>query len=228
MAAGKSFASGKSYNNRHNPITIYAEAHSEEFPDAYNRLAELTLTMSHGMMMGAPEVVRLNQNLIRSIGGKRCIDVGVFTGISSLGAALAIPEDGQVISCDVSKEYTDVGRPYFAEAGVAHKIDIRIAPALETLDALLEQGEEGKFDFAFIDADKVNYTNYYERCMRLLRPGGIITIDNTIWSGKVADEAVQDESTVAIRNVNKVAKDDPRCHNMLLNIGDGLHLIFKK
>jgi len=220
--------SGKSYNNRHNPITIYAEAHSEDFPDVYNRLAARTLEMTQGMMMGAPEVVRLNQNLIRSIGGRRCIDVGVFTGISTLGAALAIPDDGQVIACDVNKEFTDIGAPYFKEAGVDHKIDVRIAPALDTLDALLDQGEEGKFDFAFIDADKENYTSYYERCMKLVRSGGIITIDNTIWSGAVADDSKQDESTVAIRHVNDVVKADTRCHNILLTIGDGLHIVFKK
>jgi caffeoyl-CoA O-methyltransferase len=162
------------------------------------------------------------------MGARRCLEVGVFTGYSSLAVALALPDDGRIVACDVSEEWTSVARRYWAEAGVAHKIDLRLAPALETLEALLVEGEAGCFDFAFLDADKENYLRYYEVVLELVRPGGLIVADNTLWSGRVADPANDEASTVALRRFNDFLHRDERVDLSLVPIGDGLTLARKR
>lgn len=167
--------------------------------------------------------------LVETIGARRCLEVGVFTGYSSLVVALALPPDGKLIACDVSEEYTAVARRYWAEAGVAHKIDLRLGPAVETLDRLLAGGQAGTFDFAFIDADKPNYDNYYERALKLLRPGGLVAVDNVLWGGSVIKpEKDKDPNTLAIRALNRKLRDDNRVTISLLTIGDGLTLACKR
>merc|ERR1712029_826668 len=149
--------------------------------------------------MGAPEVISLHGLLIKSLAARKVIDVGVFTGASSLAAALALPDDGIVIGCDVSEDFTSYAKKYWTEAGVEKKIKLEIAPAAETLKKLVDNGEENTFDFAFIDADKSGYDTYFELCLRLLRQGGIIAFDNTLWDGRVLDDAEQSEDTVALK-----------------------------
>ncbi|HET6896006.1 MAG TPA: class I SAM-dependent methyltransferase [Candidatus Baltobacteraceae bacterium] len=180
-----------------------------------------------GMQTGADQVQFL-QLLVRLVGARRCIEVGVFTGYSSLGVALALPDDGKIIACDVSEEYTAIARRYWERAGVAGKIDLYLAPATQTLDELIAAGEEGRFDFAYIDADKTGYDAYYERCLKLLRPNGLVTIDNVLWSGDVVDENTTDEDTLALRTLNEKIGRDQRVDASLLPIGDGLMVVRKK
>ena len=179
-------------------------------------------------MQIAPEQGQFMALLARLAGARRCIEVGVFTGYSSLAVALALPPDGRIVACDVSEEYTAVARRHWKEAGVADKISLRLAPALETLDALLAEGEAGRFDFAFIDADKEGYPGYYERLLELLRPGGLIAVDNTLWDGAVADPADEEPDTVAIRAFNARLHADQRVDLSLVPIGDGLTLARKR
>ncbi|HEX5339313.1 MAG TPA: class I SAM-dependent methyltransferase [Gammaproteobacteria bacterium] len=181
----------------------------------------------HGMQI-SPEQGQFMQMLVRLSGAKRCIEVGVFTGYSSLAVALALPDEGRIIACDVSEEYTAVARRYWKEAGVEKKIDLRLAAATETLDKLLDQGEAGRYDFAFIDADKANYANYYQRILELLRPGGLIAVDNVLWSGGVIDGKDKSEDTVAIRAFNEALCADQRIELSMLPIGDGLTLARKR
>jgi len=178
-------------------------------------------------MQIAPEQGQFMQLIIRLLGAKRTIEVGVFTGYSALAVALALPDDGQIIACDISEEWTQLGQTYWQRAGVDHKIDLRIAPASETLDSLIAAGESGLFDFAFIDADKTSYPTYFEQCLQLLRPGGLIAIDNVLWNGSVIDPANQTEDTQAIRVFNKTLHTDPRIELSLIPIGDGLTLARK-
>jgi caffeoyl-CoA O-methyltransferase len=179
-------------------------------------------------MQISPEQGQFMALLVRLIGATRCIEVGVFTGYSSLAVALAMPPTGRIVACDISEEYTDMARPYWAEAGVAGRIDLRIAPAMETLDALLADGAAGTYDFAFIDADKEAYAGYYERSLQLLRPGGLIAVDNTLWDGAVADPDDHEPDTVAIRAFNETLRDDARVDLSLVPIGDGLTLARKR
>jgi predicted O-methyltransferase YrrM len=167
------------------------------------------------------------QLLIRLMGARRCLEVGVFTGYSSLAVALALPADGRIVACDISEAWTAVARRYWAEAGVAGKIDLQLAPALQTLDRLIGAGAAGSFDFAFIDADKANYKAYYERALTLIRQGGLIAVDNTLWAGRVADPKVSDADTEAIRAFNRHLESDRRVHLSLVPIGDGLTLALK-
>lgn len=193
-------------------------------------LAELrAATRDHprASMQIAPEQGQFMALLVRLLGARRTIEVGVFTGYSALAVALALPEDGRVIGCDISVEYTDVAKPYWEKAGVAHKIDLRIASALDTLDGLLEQGQAGGFDFAFIDADKTGYDAYYERCLSLLRKGGLIAVDNVLWKGQVL-RAAEDEDTAAIQAFNRKLRSDERIDLSLLPLGDGLTLARKR
>jgi caffeoyl-CoA O-methyltransferase len=180
-----------------------------------------------GMQTGADQVQFL-QLLVRLVGARRCIEVGVFTGYSSLGVALALPDDGKIVACDVSEEYTAIARRYWQRAGVDQKIDLYLAPAAQTLDELIAAGEEGRFDFAYIDADKTGYDAYYERCLRLLRPSGLITIDNVLWSGEVLDEDSTDDDTIALRALNAKIGRDQRVEASLLPIGDGLMVVRKR
>ncbi|MFO0545804.1 MAG: O-methyltransferase, partial [Pseudanabaena sp.] len=165
--------------------------------------------------------------LIQLIGAKKTLEVGVFTGYSSLSVALALPEDGKVIACDVSEEYTSIARRYWEKAEVTHKIDLHIAPAIQTLDRLLTEGQANTFDFAFIDADKENYDGYYERSLQLVRQGGLIAIDNVLWSGRVIDPEFQDADTLAIRALNEKLHQDERISLSLLPVSDGLTLALK-
>ncbi|MCJ7453437.1 MAG: class I SAM-dependent methyltransferase [Steroidobacteraceae bacterium] len=192
------------------------------------RLREETAANPMSRMQISPEQGQFMALLARLIGARRCIEVGVFTGYSSLAVALALPADGRIVACDVSEEWTAVARRYWAEAGVAQKIDLRLAPALETLDSLLAAGDGGSFDFAFIDADKTNYLGYYERVLKLLRPGGLVAVDNTLWTGRVADPEVADPDTVALRHFNERLHHDDRVDLSLLPVGDGLTLARKK
>lgn len=191
-------------------------------------LREETLRMTQRSMQIAPEQGQFMALVARLVGARRCIEVGVFTGYSSLATALALPDDGRLVACDVSEEWTAVARRYWRLAGVEHKIDLRLAPALDTLDALLGNGERGRYDLAFIDADKTGYLAYYERCLELLRPGGLIMVDNTLWDGRVADPEVGDEDTLAIRHFNECLHRDDRVDLSLVPIGDGLTLARKQ
>ena len=192
------------------------------------RLREETAKDPMARMQISPEQGQFMALLARLTGARRCIEVGVFTGYSSLAVALALPADGSIVACDVSEQWTSVARRYWAEAGVASRIDLRLAPALETLDLLLAAGGAGTFDLAFIDADKENYLGYYERVLRLLRPGGLAVADNTLWSGRVADPEVADVDTVALRHFNEHLHRDDRVDLALLPVGDGLTLARKK
>ncbi|TYQ25393.1 class I SAM-dependent methyltransferase [Pseudanabaena sp. UWO310] len=182
---------------------------------------------ARGNMQIAPEQGQLMALLIQLIGAKKTLEVGVFTGYSSLSVALALPEDGKVIACDVSEEYTSIARRYWQKAEVAHKIDLHIAPAIQTLDRLLAEGQANTFDFAFIDADKENYDGYYERSLQLVRQGGLIAIDNVLWSGRVIDPEFQDADTLAIRALNEKLHQDQRISLSLLPVSDGLTLALK-
>ena len=179
-------------------------------------------------MQVSPEQGAFMALLIRLTSTRRAIEVGTFTGYSALVVAEALPADGRLVACDVSAEWTAIGRRHWAAAGVADKIDLKLAPAVETLDTLIAGGESGAFDFAFIDADKVNYDAYYERCLTLLRPGGAVAIDNVLWGGRVADAEHTDAATVAIRTLNEKVRGDARVDAAMLPIGDGLTLAVKR
>jgi predicted O-methyltransferase YrrM len=197
-------------------------------PEVLRRLREETGQMPEMTMQTMAEQCQLMALLAGSIGARRTIEVGVFTGYSALWTALALPQDGYILACDISEKWTSIGHRYWREAGVEHKIDLRLAPALETLDAVLANGAEGSFDFAYIDADKANYGNYYERVLKLLRPRGLILFDNVLWSGKVADENEQDSDTVALRAFNSKLAGDARVDMSMLPIGDGLTIACKR
>lgn len=166
--------------------------------------------------------------LQRLIGARRCLEIGVFTGYSSLATALALPDDGLLVACDVSDEWTRVAREFWDRAGVASKVDLRLGLATETLENLLRAGEAQRFDFAFVDADKENYESYYELCLRLIRPGGVLVFDNVLWSGSVAVSTDQRASTRALRELNRRATSDPRVEASLVAIADGLLLLRKR
>ena len=197
-------------------------------PDVLCRLREETAKMHQHNMQISPEQGQFMALLVELTGARKCLEVGTFTGYSTLSLALALPEDGQIVACDISEEFTSRAKPYWQKAGVAGKIDLRLGPALETLDALIADGESGAFDFAFIDADKVNYQGYFQRALDLIRRGGLILVDNVLWSGAVVDPARDDEDTEAIRAFNQVCADDPRISLSLVPIGDGLTLARKR
>ncbi|MEY2167234.1 MULTISPECIES: class I SAM-dependent methyltransferase [unclassified Rhodanobacter] len=190
-------------------------------------LREATRSHPRAGMQISPEQGQFMALLVRLLGARRTLEIGVFTGYSALSVALALPADGRILACDISEEYTRIGRPYWERAGVAHKIDLRLAPALETLDAELAAGAAGRYDFAFIDADKTGYAAYYERCLQLLRPGGLIAIDNVLWSGAVARPA-RDEDTRALQALNERLHGDERIDLSMLPVGDGLTLARKR
>jgi predicted O-methyltransferase YrrM len=196
-------------------------------PEVFRELRAETSKLAEGEMQIAPEQGPFLALLVQLMGAKKCLEVGTFTGYSALWVASVLPADGKVICCDVSETYTALARKYWAKAGLAGKIDLRIAPALDTLNALLAAGHAGTFDYAFIDADKANYDAYYELALKLLRPGGLIAIDNTLWDGKVADPAVTDADTVAIRTLNAKLHGDERVSLSFLPFADGLTLARK-
>jgi caffeoyl-CoA O-methyltransferase len=205
----------------------YVVAHGVREHPAQCALREATRSQPHAGMQIGPDQGQFLAMLTRLGGFRRAIEVGVFTGYSALSVALALPDDGYLLACDVSEPYTAIGRPFWAEAGVAHKIDLRIAPAVETLDAQLAAGAAGSFDFAFIDADKAGYDAYYERCLGLLRTGGLIAIDNVLWGGSVARPA-QDADTRALQALNDKIHGDERVDIVLVPIGDGVTLARKR
>lgn len=197
-------------------------------PEILRRLREETAAMPLSMMQIAPEQGQFMGLIVELIGARQCLELGVFTGYSSLVVALALPDDGHITACDVSEEFTAVARRYWAEAGIAHKIDLRLAPGLDTLDALLAEGADETYDFAFVDAVKTEYADYYERLLKLIRPGGLIAVDNVLWGGAVADPDDNGEDTVAIRAFNEKLRDDPRVTMSLLPLADGLTLARKR
>jgi len=188
------------------------------------RLREGNQRERGGSMQVAPEEGALLGLLVSLLDARRVLEVGTFTGYSSTAMALALPPDGRIVCCDVSREWTDVARVAWADAGVADRVELRLGPAVETLDALLADGGEGSFDLAFIDANKTGYDDYYERCLRLVRSGGLVAIDNVLWSGKVADPSVQDDDTRAIRALNEKVAADVRVDPVIVSAGDGLTL----
>lgn len=209
-------------------IHEYLLSVNRPLPALWQRLRDETQQLPMGMMQISAEQGHFMGFLIELLGARKVLEVGVFTGYSALVVASALPEDGKLIACDVSEEWTSIGRRYWEEAGVAPRIDLRLAPAVETLEALLAQGEAETFDFAFMDADKSSYATYYEQLLRLLRPGGVLSIDNVLWGGRTADEADQSEDTIAIRNLNLKIRDDARVSMCMLPIGDGLTLVRKR
>lgn len=210
-------------------IYAYIMNNSLREPDVLRRLREETeATNPHAIMAISPVQGQFMMLLLKLISAKKTLEIGVFTGYSSLCTALTIPADGHVYACDVSEEWTSVARRYWAEAGVADKITLKLAPATETLDALLAGGHAGTFDFAFIDADKPNYDAYYERALKLVRKGGLLVFDNMLWYGKVADQSVMDADTVALRALNAKLHQDDRVFTSLIGVGDGMHLAIKQ
>ena len=206
----------------------YVAAHGVRETTLQRELRRITQRMPRpSMQIGAVQGALL-QVLVRATGARRCLEIGTFTGYSALAVALALPRDGRIVCCDVSEEWTAIARRYWKRAGVAAKVDLRIAPALETLAALLKQGKAGKFDFAFIDADKANYANYYERCLKLVRRGGLIAVDNTLWGGSVVDRRDRTVDTRAIRAFNRKLIRDRRVDIALVPVGDGLSLAVRR
>jgi predicted O-methyltransferase YrrM len=210
--------------------------------DLYNYLLSISLresellanlraeTAQHerSSMQMSPDEGQFLAFLIKLIGAKRTIEVGVYTGYSSLWLALALPDDGHLIACDVNEQWTSIARRYWQAAGIEHKIDLHLAPAQETLQKLLDNGQQNRFDFVLIDADKENYAIYYEQCLQLVRPGGLIVVDNVLWYGRVVDHSVQDNGTQAIRAINKKLHNDPRVDISLVAVGDGVTLLRKR
>lgn len=205
----------------------YVAAHGSRETAVQKRLRAETLKQPMAQMQIGAEQGALLQILARLLGARRCIEIGTFTGYSALAVAMVLPPNGRIVCCDISEEWTSIARRYWKLAKVEKKIDLRLAPALRTLDELVRK-EKAKYDFAFIDADKANYQNYFERCLKLLRPGGLIAIDNTLWSGRVLDKAAAEKDTRAIQRFNRRLQRDPRVEVALLTVGDGLSLALKR
>lgn len=204
------------------PIEQYLTELSRPESDVFRRLRAETATLPEaGMQIGVDQAALLGF-LVRLIGARRVLEIGTFTGLSALAMATALPPDGRVLTCDVSEQWTGIARRYWSLAGLAGKIELRLAPALETLKGL---SASTPFDFAFIDGDKPNYDAYYEACLRLVRPGGLIALDNVLWSGRVADPGNREESTVAISELNRKVRADSRVDSALLSVGDGILLV---
>jgi predicted O-methyltransferase YrrM len=210
------------------PIYDYLASVSLREPAILRRLREETASQPRATMQITPDQGQFMALLIQLMGARNTIEVGVFTGYSSLAVALALPAGGHIIACDVSEEYTSIAQRYWKEAGVDHMIDLQLRPALGTLNGLLAAGRQGHFDFAFIDADKTNYEGYYECALELLRPGGIIMVDNVLWSGALADPGINDPDTLALRAFNKKLHADSRVAISMLSIGDGVTLALKR
>lgn len=206
----------------------YFQSISLREPEVLSRLRQETARHPLSRMQIAPEQGQFMALLVQLMGAKKTLEIGVFTGYSALVVALALPDDGQIIACDLDRDCTAIARRYWQQAGVCHKIDLRLAPASETLANLLEEKRANTFDFAFIDADKGNYDHYYEYALQLVRPGGLIALDNVLWGGKVADPQVQDSRTRKIRDLNEKLHHDERISLSLVPIADGLTLALKK
>jgi predicted O-methyltransferase YrrM len=206
----------------------YVLAHGVREPAILARLREETAAHPMAQMQIEPLQGAIFRLLVELLDARSYVEVGTFTGYSSLAVALAMPADGRLVCCDVSEEYTSVARRYWAEAGVADRVDLRIGPGIDSLDALLAEGRENTFDLAFIDADKKSYPDYYERCVRLVRPGGVVALDNVLWGGEIADMAKQDRDTLALRAVNALVRDDERVTEVMLPVADGMTLARKR
>ena len=209
-------------------LHAYMIRHGVREAPVLRRLREETAAHPERQMQIAPEQGQFMTLLVRLLGATRTLEVGVFTGYSSLAVALALPEDGRVTACDVSEAYTSVARRYWTEAGMLHKIDLRLAPAADTLQALIDEGREGAYDFAFIDADKEQYDLYYERALQLVRVGGLIMLDNVFRGGHVVDEQSRDAGTQAMRDLNRKLSADPRIELCVLPLADGVTLALKQ
>jgi predicted O-methyltransferase YrrM len=206
----------------------YLQQVSVREAEVLKQLRQETEKHPMSIMQIAPEQGQFMALLVQLMGAKKTLDIGVFTGYSALVVALALPTDGQVIACDIDEKTTKIAQEFWEKAGVSQKIDLRLAPALETLDKLIVEGQNNTFDFAFIDADKSNYDNYYEKALWLVKPGGLIAVDNVLWGGKVADSEIKDNRTQKIRNFNQKLHQDPRISLSLVPIADGLTLALKK
>jgi predicted O-methyltransferase YrrM len=209
-------------------VENYVSAVITKQTDLQLRLRKETSTMEGAGMQIGPDQGALLALLVRLIGARRTIEIGTYTGYSALAVAMALPPDGKLICCDINAEWTQVARRYWREAGLADRIELKLAPAADTLKALLRDPGPGSFDFAFIDADKGGYDGYYEDCLRLLRVGGLMAFDNTLWSGRVADAAENGDDTLALRKLNAKVRDDPRVDSCLLTVGDGVLLARKR
>lgn len=205
----------------------YILNHSVREPELFARLRVETAELPQSMMQISPDQGQFMRLLVELIGAKKTLEVGTFTGYSALSVASALPEDGMVYACDVSEEWTSIGRKYWVEAGVDHKITLTIAPAADTLAGLIADGHSGTFDFAFIDADKSNYDTYYEHALTLLRSGGLIAVDNVLWGGSVNNPDKTDDDTMALKAINKKLHSDDRVNISMVTIGDGLFLARK-
>jgi predicted O-methyltransferase YrrM len=210
------------------PLYQYLSSVSLREPAILRTLREETATHERASMQISPEQGQFMTLLVQLMGARRTLEVGVFTGYSSLAVALALPADGSILACDISEEYTSIARRYWKEAGVDSTIDLRLKPALETLRELLAEGQRNLFDFAFIDADKGNYEGYFECALELLRPGGLIMVDNVLWSGRVAEPENQEPDTIAIRAFNKKIYADSRVAISMVPLGDGFTLAMKR
>lgn len=206
----------------------YYQAHSFREPEILKRLRDETAAHPRGRMQISPEQGQFMRLLIELLGVRRVVEVGVFTGYSSLSMALALPRDGHIVACDISEEFTAIARRYWQDAGMDDRIDLRIAPATDTLDALIADGQAGTYDMAFIDADKENYDAYYEKCLELVRQGGLVMVDNVLWRGRVAREDNMTDDTKAIRALNDKLHADERITLSMLPIGDGLTMARKR
>ena len=209
----------------YNYLVSVSVTESEVLKQLRKKTAEDDLTR---IMQITPDQGRLMAFIIELIGARRTIEVGVSTGYSSLVTAMALPDDGEIIACDINRDYTAIAEQFWEAAEVSHKIDLRIAPAIETLNELVKADMINTFDFAFIDADKINYDNYYEACLKLIRPGGVVILDNVLWGGSVIDESAQDADTQAIRKINKKLLNDKRVSITMLPVADGLTLAMKR
>lgn len=196
-------------------------------PEVLARLREKTKEHPEGDMRISPEQGQFMRFIVRLIGARSAIEIGTYTGYSTLSVALAMPSGSKLVACERRPQWPRIGQPFWREAGVDDIIDLRIGKAVETLTAMVEAGESGQYDFAFIDGDKKNYGNYYELCLQLVRPGGIIAIDNMLWSGRLVDQSIDDPASSAIRILNEKIRDDERIDSSLLPIGDGLALVRK-
>jgi O-methyltransferase len=209
-------------------VENYVSAVAARETDLQRRLRKETSTMrGAGMQIGADQGAFLAL-LVRLLGARHALEIGTYTGYSALTVAMALPPDGKLVCCDINDEWTQVARRYWREAGLADKVELRLAPAADTVRDLLRDPGPGTFDFAFIDADKEGYDGYYEQCLNLLRSGGLMAFDNTLWSGRVADDSHKDAETVALRNLNAKVRDDARVDSCLLTVGDGVLLARKR
>jgi len=218
----------KQFINMNSALYEYMLSVSLKESEPLRRLREETASEPMAILQITPDQGQLLALLVKAVGARRVLEIGTYTGYSAMCMAEALPEGGQLVTCDISVEWTDVARRHWRDAGLADRIELRIGPAVETLEGMLADGQEQSFDVVFIDADKVNYCNYYELALQLVRSGGLILIDNTLWKGRVADHDVQDTDTCAIREANSRIYDDPRVDLSVNPVGDGLTLVYKR